>query len=109
MSASAETINNDITLRVPAGISSVAGPLNLGGSFNASNYAWKASGSGNVSFSGSISGSGLITRDGTGTLILAGANSFSGDLAINSLDSHRSLTARGILFGLYGRYGARLT
>ncbi len=83
-SASAESINNDIMLRASARISSVAGPLSLGGSFNPSNYAWYVSGSGNVAINGSISGSGPIIRDGTGTLTLAGANSFSGAFSINS-------------------------
>ncbi len=54
--------------------------------------------SGNVNFSGIITGTGIVEQVNTGTLILAGINSYTGD----TLVSNGSLTVKGAITGNLG-------
>ena len=56
----------------------------LSGAITVNNATWEVDAGDTLTVSGAVSGSGGITKNGTGTLILSGNNSFTGATAVNT-------------------------
>jgi len=56
----------------------------LSGAITVNNASWEVDAGDTLTVSGVVSGSGGVTKNGTGTLILSGNNSFTGATAVNS-------------------------
>jgi autotransporter-associated beta strand protein len=79
------TYNGNITLAAASRISSEAGSLTVGGNVTlASNTLTVATSAGNATFSGRISGTGSLVKDGAGTQVLSGNNTYTGTTTVNS-------------------------
>jgi fibronectin-binding autotransporter adhesin len=55
----------------------------LSGAITVNNASWEVDAGDTLTVSGAVSGSGGVTKNGTGTLILSGNNSFTGVTAVN--------------------------
>ena len=64
-------------------IGSLAGGGTTGGNVDLDTFTLTTGDAGNDTYSGSISGSGAFTKDGAGTLILTGANTYTGETKID--------------------------
>jgi autotransporter-associated beta strand protein len=73
-----------ITSASASTVSSDAGTLTLTGGIVNGGFATTFTGAGNISESGVISGTGPLVKNGTGTMTLTGANSYSGATTINA-------------------------
>jgi autotransporter-associated beta strand protein len=78
------TINAPVTLGGALRLQSDAGTLTLAGNMTNGGQALTADGAGNETITGTISGTGGIVKNGAGTLQFSGANSYTGNTAINS-------------------------
>ncbi len=77
-------INGNVTLSGNSRIQSDASSLTLGGGVTLGSNTLNVGGNGNVSVTGVISGLGGLTKDGSGTLSLDSANSFTGTTVITA-------------------------
>jgi len=82
--AGSNAINGNVTLSGNSRIQSDASTLTLGGGVTLGSNTLNVGGSGNVSVTGVISGLGGLTKDGSGTLSLNSANSFTGTTVITT-------------------------
>ena len=88
----ANTVSGPVTLAGNSLIQSDAGTVTLGNTVNlgsgASGYNLDVGGSGNTTISGVIqnggTGAGSLTKDGAGTLLLSGPNTFTGGITLNA-------------------------
>jgi len=93
------TLNHGITNNASAGVTTIISPLTLGAAQTWLNnsinlltvsdvdnggYLLTVGGDGNTVLSGSLYDTGGLAMNGTGTLTLAGANSYSGDTTVNA-------------------------
>jgi fibronectin-binding autotransporter adhesin len=83
-SASAQTVNNDITLGGAQIFNAAAGDLTFGGAVDNNGNLLNVTGAGNTALNGAVSGSGGLTKLGSGSLTLGGNNSFTGTLTANA-------------------------
>jgi autotransporter-associated beta strand protein len=56
----------------------------LGGAITVNNAVWDVDGGDTLTISGGVGGSGGVTKNGTGTLVLSGSNTYSGATVVNS-------------------------
>ena len=81
----ANTFGGAITLASASRINSDAGTLTISGAINGSGIGLTVGGAGNTTISSVIgTGAGTLTKDGTGTLVLTGANTYSGITLISA-------------------------
>ena len=78
------TYTGPISIGVSTTIGSSADLLTLSGSIATNGYAATFTGAGSTHVSGVVSGGGGITKNGEGTLILSGANTYSGGTNVQS-------------------------
>lgn len=72
-----------VTLGSASTIASDAGTLTLAGSVNIAGFALTASGVGNTVANGVVSGTGGVTKNGTGSVTVTAANTYSGGTTVN--------------------------
>jgi autotransporter-associated beta strand protein len=80
------TFGGAITLNSASRINSNANTLNLSGGITGTNQNLTFGGAGNVFVSNTsniTTGTGTLTKDGSGTLLLGGTNSFTGDVLVS--------------------------
>jgi autotransporter-associated beta strand protein len=56
----------------------------LGGAITVNNAVWDVDSGDTLTISGGVGGSGGVTKNGTGTLVLSGSNTYSGATVVNS-------------------------
>jgi autotransporter-associated beta strand protein len=56
----------------------------LSGAITVNNATWEVDSGDTLTVSGAVSGTGGVTKNGTGTLVLSGSNSYTGATAVNS-------------------------
>ncbi len=78
------TLSGTVTLAGNSRVQSDAGTLTISNTVALGANTLNVGGVGNTTVSGAISGTGGLTKDGAGTLQLAGANTFSGNIAVNA-------------------------
>jgi len=87
-SASAQTINNNLTMGAAISLKSTVagGSLTLGGTLNTGSggYTLTADNAYDIAIDGAISGNGSILKSSAGTLILSVANTYSGATTVNA-------------------------
>jgi fibronectin-binding autotransporter adhesin len=83
-STTAQTINNAITLGGDQTWNSASGNLTFGGAIDNNSHLLTIDGSSNTTINGAISGIGGLTKNGAGTLLLNSANTFGGNVTLNS-------------------------
>jgi autotransporter-associated beta strand protein len=81
-STSAQTISNNLSFAANAAITAGAGNLTLAGNLTNGGNAVTVGGGSNTTISGTVSGSGALSKLGSGTLLLGGANNFTGATTI---------------------------
>lgn len=82
-SAAAQTVNENIALgAIQTWTNAGSNLLTVGGSVSEGANRLYVGGAGNTTISGNISGTGGLTQNGPGTLLLSGANNFTGGLSI---------------------------
>jgi len=83
-STNAQVISNAITLGSVQTFTAGGGSLTIAGNIGISSNALTVSGSNNTTLSGVVSGTAGIVKAGTGTLILSGADTFTGGVTISA-------------------------
>ena len=79
------TYGGAITLATASRINSDAGTLTISGAIGGSGLGLTVGGAGNTTISSVIgTGTGTLTKDGTGTLVLTGANTYTGTTTISA-------------------------
>jgi len=79
------TVNSAVTVGAPQQWTVAAGKtLTIGGDVNTNISPLTVSGDGDTRISGVLSGTGSLTKTGAGTLILSGANTYTGSTTISS-------------------------
>jgi autotransporter-associated beta strand protein len=81
--ADTQTINNNLVLGAAQSWNATSGGLVFGGTVANGGFLLTVGGAANTSISGIISGTGGLTKSGAGTLLLTGANSFSGTTTVS--------------------------
>ncbi len=77
------TWTGNLALGAAATIASDSGTLNLNGTVNNAGHLLTVAGDGNTTINGALTGAGGLAKTGDGTLTLAGANSFTGNITIS--------------------------
>jgi autotransporter-associated beta strand protein len=94
-SVTTETINNNIGTLNNEAFNAASGDLVFGGNIATTGNGLDVKGAGNTTINGNITGDGYLTKDGSGTLTVNGANTYSLSTYINSgtFQVNGSLTA----------------
>jgi fibronectin-binding autotransporter adhesin len=83
-STTAQTINNAIQLGADQTWNAASGNLTFGGAIDNNTHLLTIDGGSNTTINGVINGTGGLTKDGAGTLLLNSANTFGGNVTLNS-------------------------
>ena len=84
-SSATSAVNSNVTIATAAGtITSSTGTLTLGGTLDAGALALTFAGTGNITVSNGIANVTTLTKSGAGTLLLSGANTYSGATSIGA-------------------------
>lgn len=84
------TFTGPITLFAASTIGSDADLLTITGTIATGGYAATLTGAASTGVSGVVSGTGSVTKTGEGTLILSGANTYSGTTTVNAGRAERA-------------------
>ena len=82
-SSATQTISNNLSLSANAAISGANGNVILAGNLTNGGNAVTVGGAANTTIGGVISGSGTLTKTGAGSLLLSGANTYTGATTVS--------------------------
>jgi autotransporter-associated beta strand protein len=84
LSNSTQTVAIDTTMTAAQSINAGSANLTISGAVNNGGATLTSAGNNTVSISGAISGAGRLTKNGTGSLILSGSNSYIGNTTVSA-------------------------